>query len=193
MPIQILPKEINDWVRGLAVGAAVVGVAWLAWPAPRQETRIVEKRVVETKVEWRDRVVVHKEDKVRVVKRTKTEVKPDGTQTQTQTLVTEERRRDSVERDSRTIVGTRDEGTREATHTSMAPLRNYHLSIGYAPVLRGGPDGRSWETGGLTRQQILVGGGVRLGSLPAFATATATWPFSNSLLPVMYLGIQVEL
>jgi hypothetical protein len=142
----------------------------------------VEKRVVETKVEWRDRIVVQKEDRRKVTARTQVKVKPDGTRTQTQTVVTEERRSDSVARDTLTSVGQRVEGTREASNSGVAPLRNYSLHLGYAPVARSGADAQRWQLGGFGQQQFLVGAGARLGGLPAFGTATAVWPVSNSFL-----------
>jgi hypothetical protein len=193
MLIPTLPSGYKTAAVAFVAGAAVVGLLWWAFP-PAPKVEIKEVQVVETKVEWRERVVVQKEDVVRVVNRTRTEVRPDGTQVKTETVAKEERRRDTTERDTGTSVAKRDETARESTSTGVASLRRYHLHLGYAPVWRTDVGGQSkWEIGKTARQQFLVGAGVRLGGLPAFGTATAIWPISNSLLPVIFLGIQIEL
>jgi hypothetical protein len=188
-----LPNGFKQAALALAAGAATAGVLWGFFrPAPKVE--IKEVKVVETKVEWRERIVVQKVDVVRTVGRTRTEVRPDGTQIKTQTVEKEERRSDTVTRDTGTSLEQRDETSRSHTDTGVAALRLYHLHIGYAPFRRPGTSGQTgWEIGKNTRQQLLVGAGIRLGGLPAFGTATAVWSSSGSLLPLVFMGLQLEL
>ena len=179
MLIDYLKKPLVAWsAAGLLLAASVTG--WLR-PAQLKEVSVIKEQVVyKDKIVYVDRVQQVKEVKAKTVKRKITEVRKDGTSKQTEEVIQEDGKRDSVVAEASATKESERSVTTERKQESLGSVSHYSLSVSASSGLLRLP-GVSFYT---------VEAGARLATLPVFLILSVQGNFTS--IPTPSLGVRYE-
>ena len=174
-----LKRPVVAW--GVTAVAVVAAIGGFLKPAELKEVSVIKEQVVyKDKIIYVDRVQQVKEVKAKTVKRKITEVRKDGTSKQTEEVIQEDGKRDTVVAEASTTKESERSVTTERKQESLGSVSHYSLSVSASSGLLRLP-GVSFYT---------VEAGARLATLPVFLILSAQGNFTS--IPTPSLGVRYE-